>query len=310
MFASDTNRGGVAKSWTMALIIHLLVLLLIIFYQNRQRARLVEYTLTEITMIQEIPDEPRPAQIQKPKTIIDMLKNIIPIKQNVSIEKIKPKALELEKPKIEIPRVKAIDMSKMESSIKPAVKEIDLNNEIGKAKISPAMAKVQIAIQQQQLAGVPSKINMSNMPGRVSSFLPAAVPANNTLAIKGPIVATGLKIGKPVPETQKQALQQKILIQKKQALMLTGLIAGRQIINTAKPDYPKYLRDQGIEAEVIVFFAVRSDGTVKNDARVERSSNYPELDRNAIDAIKQFQFVAIATSEDQTGYATFRYMLE
>lgn len=313
MFAGDYNRKGVFGSWTASATVHILILLLILSWNAKQRQKILEgYTLTEITVIQEVPDEQKPVPIQKPKNVMDILKNVIPIKQKPQIELAQPKALELDKPKIELNKPKALDMSKMDSSIKPATKAIDLSNEVGREKISPMMAKQQIALQQKQsIANQPAKIDMSKA-GKSSSFLPQKAPALSMAGgTKKPVVSTTApKLDKPTPAAQKQVQDQSLTIEKKSALMITGQIAGRQIINTVKPAYPNYLQAQGTQGEVTIFFYVKQDGTVKENARIENSSGYTELDQNALEALLQFRFAPIDASEDQSGYATFRYMLE
>jgi TonB family protein len=315
MFASDYNRGGVAKSYFVSITIHLLIFLLIFFYQQKQKSKLADYTLTEITMIQEIPDQPKPVQIEKPKKMIDIFKQVIPIKQQAQIEIAKPQKLELEKPKLEMkkPEALSLDKTKLEN-LKPAAKAIDLDNEIGQKKISPAMVQAQIDLQKKQaLASAPStKIDLGNQT-RKSSLLPVANPGGVSLdssRMQTGIKQSAFKLGQPTPEPKRSLASENIVIEKKQALLIQGDIAGRQILVAKKPPYPRWAQEQGLEAAVTIYFVVRPDGTVKDNLIIERSSNYPELDQLAKEALLQFKFAPISGSDDQSGYATFRFMLE
>ena len=107
MFGSDYNKKGVAVSYTVSITLHIIVLLLFLFFQNKHRKALADYTLTEINIIEEVPDQqqPKPVQIEKPKGMLDILKQVIPIKQKASIEIAKPKTLEIEKPKIDLKKI-------------------------------------------------------------------------------------------------------------------------------------------------------------------------------------------------------------
>jgi TonB family protein len=317
MFASDYNKKGVAGSYFVSITIHLLILLLVLFYQQKQRSKLADYTLTEITMIQEIPDQPKPVQIEKPKSMMDILKQVIPIKQQAQIEIAKPQKLELDKPKIEMKKPEALSLDKTKlQDLKPAAKAIDLDNEIGQKKISPAMVQAQIDLQKKQaLASAPStKIDLGAQ-SKKSSFLPVANPGG-AVSLDSSRVQTGIKqsafkLGKPTPEPKTKSLaSENIVIEKKQALLIQGDIAGRPILVAKKPLYPRWAQEQGLEALVTIYFVVRPDGTVKDNLIVERSSNYPELDQLAKEALLQFKFAPISGSDDQSGYATFRYMLE
>ncbi|MBP7792525.1 MAG: TonB family protein [Candidatus Goldbacteria bacterium] len=319
MFANDFDRGGVTKSYLFSITVHLLIIFLIFFYQQKQKSKLADYTLTEITIIQEIPDQPKPiqpVQIEKPKNMMDVLKQVIPIKQNAQIEIAKPKSLDLEKPKLEMqkPEALSLDKTKLED-LKPAAKAIDLDNEIGQKKISPAMVQAQIDLQKKQsLASAPStKIDLGTQTKK-SSILPAANPGGISLSsnreTQTGIKQSSFKLGKPTPEPKKSLATEKIVIEKKQALLIQGDIEGRQILVAKKPSYPRWAQEQGLEATVTIYFVVRPDGTVKDNLIIERSSNYPELDNLAKEALLQFKFAPIPGSDDQSGYATFRFMLE
>lgn len=316
MFASDYDKRGVFGSYTFSAVVHILILLLILSYQQHKRNALADYTLTEITMITEMPEEQQPVKIEAPKKMFDFLKQVIPIKQKASIELSKPAEIKLDKPKMEMPKMSALSMDKSKIDMKPAMKAIDLENEVGKKSISPQMMQQQLALQkQQQMAMAPTnKLNL-NQNAPKSSFLPMAgkpvINADVSRQTTGVLKQSAFKLGQPTPEKKSQSLADENLnIPKKQALLISGDISGRQIIAAKKPSFPRWAQDQGIEAAVTLFFTVRPDGTVKDNVLVERTSGYTELDDLAKEALLQFKFASISASEDQTGYATFRYMLE
>lgn len=314
MFASDYDKRGTFFSYTFSTVVHVLVFLLIFSYSQHKKKSLADYTLTEITIIQEIPDEQKPVRIEPPKKMFDFLKQVIPIKQKAELAVSKPAELKLDKPKMEMPKMSALSMDKLKTDVKPAMKAIDLDNEIGKKEISPAMMQQQLALQkQQQLAAAPStKIDMNKTSK--SSILPMAgkpVLSMDTSRQTGTLKQSAFKLGQPTPEKKVKSLaDENINIPKKQALLIQGDIAGRGILTAKKPSYPRWAQDQGIEATVTLFCTVRPDGSVKDNIMVERTSGYSELDDLAKEALLQFRFETVSTADDQTGYATFRFMLE
>ena len=89
MFAADYNKKGVAGAYAVSITVHVLILILVLSYTNKQKKMLEDYMLTEITMIQEIPDAQmpqRPVEIEKPKNMFERFKQIIPVKQEAKIE--------------------------------------------------------------------------------------------------------------------------------------------------------------------------------------------------------------------------------
>ncbi|MCE5301252.1 MAG: energy transducer TonB [Spirochaetia bacterium] len=316
MFASDYHKKGVAGSFATSLILHIVVFLMIFSLINKNKRDIEDYTLTEITMLEEVPEEkkmPVP-EMEKPKKMFDILKQVIPIKQNQQIQLAKPQALDLKKPEMNInkPSALSLDKSKMDT-LKPA-KALDLDNEIGQKKLSPAMIEQQkIALaQQNKLQTTTSKINI-NTSTQKSGFLPSSRPVISAAAAARS--GSGLKtaaIAVPTPTPAvKAASADNIVIPKEKgtALLISGQISGRTITRKLAPQYPRWAEEQGIEAQVTISFSVRPDGSVKDNAYVDRTSGYPELDQLALEALQQFRWVSISSSDDQSGMATFVYKL-
>ena len=313
MFASDYDRKGVTGSFIFAFTLELVLFLLFLGYRHQQK--LQDYKLTEITMLEEVPDEKKPLEIEKPKKMMDIFKQLIPIKQNQQIELAKPKALDMKKPEMDLKKPQALSLDKEKlDALKPNMKTLDLDNEIGRKKISPAMIQQQkLALENQnKLAAAPSRLNLSASAPKSNSFLPMARPAISTDASRA---GSGLKtmapkLDKPTPEPKKQA-EENVVIKKEKgtALLITGQLSGRAILRKTAPRYPRWAEEQGVEAQVAVNFTVRADGSVKDNLYIEKTSGYPELDDLAKEALQQFQFAPLSTSEDQTGTAIFVFKL-
>jgi TonB family protein len=109
----------------------------------------------------------------------------------------------------------------------------------------------------------------------------------------------------------KAAAQEKIEIApKKGALLITGQIANRRVLRAAKPTYPLWAREKNIQAEVFINVTVKPDGSVKDNAYIQTSSGYGELDQLAMEAIMQFMFAPSVGSADESGVVVFRFQLE
>ncbi len=311
MFAGDFDVKGTSGSFAFSITVHVLAFLMFLSFQAKQKRSLADYTLTEITMMETVPDEQKPVEVQKPKSVADMFKQLIPIKQSApQVELAKPQAM-MEKPKLEMSKPQALALDKM-AKLDPAMKKIDISNEIGKTKLSPAQIKaVELnQSQQREIATTSQKVSLSSQKPS-TSFLPSARPGISTMKSSQPLLKPEtVKIDKPTPVV-KAAAQEKIEItQKKGALLITGQIANRRVIRAAKPPYPLWAQEKGIQAEVFVNVTVKPDGTVKDNAYIQTSSGYGELDQLAMEAIMQFIFAPSAGSADETGVVVFRFQLE
>jgi len=319
MFARDFDIKGVNVSMSISITLHLLVFLLVFFIQHRDLMNKEKYVLTEVSMIEQVPDEQKPqppVEIQKPKTIFDMLKNIIPVKKTSALETEKFKLPE-NKPKLETLKPQALNMdNKLKNDLKPALNLNNIDNEVGKKKLSPAMieaAKMQMAQQQNKLASNPSalKLTENNKPG---SWLPSSQPqisGGSFYKKSAGISSAPLKIGQPTPEPKKNAEEQlNIPKEKGAALLVSGEIQGRKIINAVAPRYPRWAEEQGIEAEVAIDVVVTAGGQVKDNAHVSQSSGNAELDQLALDAALQMVFAPLSgNGEDQSGTVIFKFQI-
>ncbi|HDQ25631.1 MAG TPA: hypothetical protein ENN43_02665, partial [bacterium] len=231
MFAGDYNKKGVFVTQTVSLCVHLLIVSLFFLYQQKQRKEAAQYTLTEITMLYELPPEIRQpaAPIERPKSVMDIFKQVIPIKQERQIEMAQPKKIEIERPKVEMQKPEALSLDRSrDDKLKPAAKAIDLDNVIGKKEISPQMVQQQLDLQrQQQLAQAPQqKLDLSQQSSR-SSILPAAGrPGISVDASRAPagLSQSQFKLGQPTPEPKKAAAapEENIVIQKRSPLVISG----------------------------------------------------------------------------------------
>lgn len=95
-----------------------------------------------------------------------------------------------------------------------------------------------------------------------------------------------------------------------QASFIQGPVKNRGIIRRQTPESPRWLEEKGIEAEVVIRFAVDPDGSVNHRMIVEKTSGYAELDQLAMDALKKFIFEPLpltAKQVEENGTITFRF---
>ena len=93
--------------------------------------------------------------------------------------------------------------------------------------------------------------------------------------------------------------------------LLTGPVADRPLLNFSKPGYPEWAKDEAVEGSVTIYFVVLSDGRIKENIMVQKTSGFGDFDDNAINALRTWRFEPLkggATGE-QWGTITFHYRL-
>jgi TonB family protein len=100
---------------------------------------------------------------------------------------------------------------------------------------------------------------------------------------------------------------------KKTLFEIVGPLANRKIIHKIIPEYPEWAKRQGVDAAVSLHFVVLSNGKVKKNIYVERTSGYSKLDRLVMDALSQWVFAALEKKfygKEQWGVITFYFYLK
>lgn len=94
-------------------------------------------------------------------------------------------------------------------------------------------------------------------------------------------------------------------------ISMSGPVADRPLLSYRKPAYPEWAKREAIEGSVNIYFVVQSDGTVKTNVMIQKTSGFEDFDRNATDALLAWRFEPLesgATGE-QWGTITFHYRL-
>jgi len=97
----------------------------------------------------------------------------------------------------------------------------------------------------------------------------------------------------------------------KKGFEIAGPLNNRPILHKAIPQYPSWAEEQGIIGSVRIWFTVTPDGAVRSNMRVTKTTGYPDLDKLALEALKQWTFAPFNSTDEssQWGIITFTFSL-
>ena len=91
-----------------------------------------------------------------------------------------------------------------------------------------------------------------------------------------------------------------------------GGLVGQKPLHRTRPQYPAWAEEQGIIGSVRLYFTVTPEGQVRANIRVTKTTGHPQLDQLGIDALKQWQFAPVPSSDEgkgEWGIITFNFSL-
>ncbi len=93
--------------------------------------------------------------------------------------------------------------------------------------------------------------------------------------------------------------------------MIEGPAASRKILLSKNPSYPEWAENYGLEFEVKLKFWILANGEV-GMVSIERSSGYPEMDAQVVQAMKRWRFNPVEVNLESTQWGTilFKFRLE
>lgn len=94
---------------------------------------------------------------------------------------------------------------------------------------------------------------------------------------------------------------------------IRGPLSDRTVFYRELPSYPEWAEKEGIEAGVSVHFVVLSDGKVKDNLYVVKTSGYPVLDKLVMEALRNWKFVSLKGDlygKEEWGVLTFYFSFE
>ena len=103
---------------------------------------------------------------------------------------------------------------------------------------------------------------------------------------------------------------QTVVPKKGVSMTVSGQIANRKIVHSVLPEYSAEARKRGWEGVVAVHFTVKFDGTIQSNMYFEQTSAHRDLNRAAMEAIRQFKFEPLLDSmSEQWGVITIVFRL-
>lgn len=95
---------------------------------------------------------------------------------------------------------------------------------------------------------------------------------------------------------------------KRPLLSLSGPLKNRKIVKRITPLYPKEALREGEEGTCVLKFCVLKDGRVEPNILILRSTGYPDLDRSAVKALRNWIFEP-STKDEECGILTVVFQL-
>ncbi|MDO9693829.1 MAG: energy transducer TonB [Candidatus Latescibacteria bacterium] len=113
------------------------------------------------------------------------------------------------------------------------------------------------------------------------------------------------------PQTQLAETQAKAMGGKGVSMTISGQISDRKVTASAMPVYSEAARKAGWEGVVAVHFTVLPDGRVKDNMYFDQTSAHRDLNRAAMEAVKQFRFEPLSGADrvEQWGVITIVFRL-
>ncbi len=100
---------------------------------------------------------------------------------------------------------------------------------------------------------------------------------------------------------------------KKVIFEIRGPLSRRTVLYRELPSYPEWAEKKGIEAGVSVHFVVLSNGEVKDNIYVVKTSGYPVLDKLVMEALRNWKFASLKGDlygKEEWGVFTFYFSFE
>jgi len=94
---------------------------------------------------------------------------------------------------------------------------------------------------------------------------------------------------------------------------IRGPLSQRTVLYRELPSYPEWAEKKGIEAGVSVHFVVLSNGKVKDNIYVVKTSGYPVLDKLVMEALRNWKFASLKGDlygKEEWGVFTFYFSFE
>lgn len=160
-------------------------------------------------------------------------------------------------------------------------------------------------------AGVPDPGPSRPSPVQLNRGAPAAAPISLD---RGAPVATRIDpatVAVPRPSKAETAESATTATRQLAGARLSGPVADRPILSHTTPIYPEWAKREAVEGTVTLRFFVRPDGSIKENALVQKTAGFEDFDQSALTALLQWQFQPLPAGRtgEQWGTITFHFRL-
>jgi TonB family protein len=321
-----TTEKTLSTSFFVSLVVHAFIFSAMIFLnQTFERKPMLQLREIDIVEPVEIQPEPEPTPVVMKKSVFELVKQVIPLKQRVrrQVQQAPPKAAP--KPKVRevipagplIAKKSVINDRSIGSEPLISKKSIGMGTKTdaprwegkgpgaragGGGNLNLALSTILPEAQRKNVADADMAASLQGKRGGLS--LHTSNDVNGIVANVGQGKNLGLAGGRGGNAADLKGFRD--------AFSVFGEIKHRKILRLKMPKYPAWAEEQGIEASTTVRVGVLADGTVDDTSvYVESTSGYPELDNLAIAAAKMFIFAALPPSKSQAvQYGSIRFAFQ
>lgn len=289
-------------------ILHLLLLLLLLYYRTSTAA---PEGITEITWIEAAP--PAPAVEETAPPVAKEEAKAAPVqtvrRAPTREEPVKQFRRELKRAEVE-PRPQT--SKSMEDVLSKRVETLESKSSASRTRMAALVTPPKV--------GSPSPVGLpkTTPAPRAQSDLrrtasrPSAAPAELRRSPDAPRRPTTLATPQTAPPTARGKVDPAATTSSTRNVagaQLAGPVADRALLSHETPVYPEWAKQDGVEASVTLRFFVMSNGLVKENVLVEKTSGFRDFDNSSVAALLQWRFKALPGSAEQWGRITFHFRL-
>ncbi len=312
MFANDTGRKGLGASLALSSLVHFAVLLLLLLHINERRNYTDSYLLTEISIIEVSGPTTAALPVEMPEIRKNIFSRILPVRQSGAIITEPLRVLKTSLPEGAKQSGPPVLLNKSKPEDAGFSKQISLENEIGRKIITPALSSGKTSLSSDiREKSSPANIKALSMTAKTTGLTPhsaGAVSLKGKSSSSSPAIKTAQPLSAPEPD--KTTPQNSIKVTSHKKLEIYGDAAARKLLHSQTPVYPGWAQSEGAKAVVTLSFTLMPDGTVKDSVSIESVTGQRDLAEYAVEALKKFKFVKSEDTNEQKGFAVFRFELE
>jgi len=289
-------------------ILHLLLLLLLMYYRTSTAA---PDGITEITWIEEAPPAPAVEETAPP-----VAKEETKAAEVAKVKALPTRELPPQQFKRELKRSTVEPTPQKQESVEDVlskrVETIESNSSASRTRMKSLVTPPKIGSPSP--VGLPKTVPSPRAQSdlRRTATNPNAAPAQLRRTPDAPRRPAALATPNTAPPTRGSSVPTEASSSSTRNVagaQLAGPVADRTLLSHETPVYPEWAKQDGVEASVTLRFFVQSNGLVKENVLVEKTSGFRDFDNSSVAALLQWRFEALPGSAEQWGRITFHFRL-